>query len=363
MAVLTTSLALNQNEITSSLFNQIISQQVFSKNISGLRSLVERLRVDGTLYGDTKLYVSTDILEVYDFSQKGNSSLLTVTEPPAPKLEKIVIDQFKQIAVTVYPYLQKRAFADEGTYAQFIAVVLAWLGDTKRVYETTLVNAYVGTVKTNSTINKVEVEMPKKDQTAVNLEESANRLRAMAIGKALADLEVAMGDPSRSYNELGFMRAYDLSDFIFVWNSAYSNEIRAVDLPTIFHKDSVVAASADQFVLPSHYFGNVSSATTTTANHRALRPMKVSGVFYQAGQLIASGKTVTANSTYIADAKIIGKLVHKEAIPFMSAFSVGTSFYDQQKLRENHWLTFGHNTLDYIRNFPIITIEETNPAQ
>jgi hypothetical protein len=90
--------------------------------------------------------------------------------------------------------------------------------------------------------------------------------------------------------------------------------------------------------------------------------MKVDGVFYQAGQLIASGKTVTANSTYTVDSKIIGKLVHKEAIPFMSAFSVGTSFYDQQKLRENHWLTFGHNTLDYIRNFPIITIVETNPA-
>lgn len=363
MALVTTSLALNQNEITSSLFNQIISQQVFSKNIAPLRSLAERLRVDGTLYGDTKLYVSTDILEVYDFSQKGNSSLLTVTEPPAPKLEKIVIDQFKQIAVTIFPYLQKRAFADEGTYAQFIAVVLAWLGDTKRVYETTLVNAYVGTVVSASTINSVNAVMPKKTQTDVALDESANRLRAMAIGKTLADLEIAMGDPSRAYNELGFMRAYDLSDFIFVWNSAYANEIRHVDLPTIFHNDGIVdTKGADQFILPSHYFGTISSATTTNGTHRALRPMKVDGTFYQAGQLIATGKTVAANSTYIADATTVGKLVHKESIPFMSAFSVGTSFYDAQKLRENHWLTFGHNTLDYIRNYPIIKIVETNPA-
>lgn len=363
MAVLSTTLALNQNEITSSLFNQIISQQVFSKNISGLRSLVERLRVDGTLFGDTKLYVSTDILEVYDFSQKGNTSLLTVTEPPAPKLEKIVIDQFKQIAVTVYPYLQKRAFMDEGTYAQFIAVVLSWLSDTKRVYETTLVNAYVGTVASSSTINSVNVLMPVKEQTSTTLTESANRLRAAAIGKALADLEVAMGDPSRAYNELGFMRAYDLSDFIFVWNSAYANEIRYVDLPTIFHKDGIVGEQgADSFILPSHYFGTISNATTTNGTHRALKPMKVDTVYYNAGQAIATGKTVTTNTTYIADATVIGKLIHKEAIPFMSAFSVGTSFYDQQKLRENHWLTFGHNTLDYIRNFPLIKLVETNPT-
>lgn len=54
---------LNSNEVFSSLFNMIISQQVFSDNIKGLySSLVQRYKTDGTLYGDTKLYYATDCL-------------------------------------------------------------------------------------------------------------------------------------------------------------------------------------------------------------------------------------------------------------------------------------------------------------
>lgn len=367
MAVLSTTLALNQNEVTAALFNQIISQEVFSKNIAGLKtSLVERLRVDGTLYGDKKLYVSTDTLQVNDWTTTGASSLLTVTNPPAPKLEVIEIDTFKQIAVTIYPYMQKRAFADEGTYAQFIAVVLSWLGDTKKVYETTLVNAYVGTVTTNATIDSIEVEYPAAAAGDNVDAEAVNRLTAMKIGQAIADLSIELSDVSRDYNENGFLRSYEMSDFIFVWNAEWYNKIRHVDLPTVFHKDGVIDLKGmDEVVLPARYFGTIQSVTTTTATSRALKPMIVDDVYYNAGDLIGAGETVPANSTYAAETSIIGKLVHKQAIPFMSAFSVGTSFFDAQKLRENHWLTFGHNTLDYIRNFPIITIvaTEETPAE
>ena len=55
---------LNSNEIFSAIYNMIISQQVFSDNIKGTASsLVDRARVDGTLYGDTKLYYATDVLK------------------------------------------------------------------------------------------------------------------------------------------------------------------------------------------------------------------------------------------------------------------------------------------------------------
>lgn len=364
MAVLTTTLALNQNEVTAALFNQIISQEVFSKNIAGLKtSLVERLRVDGTLYGDKKLFVSTDTLQVNDWVTTGSSSLLTVTNPPAPKLEVVEIDVFKQIAVTIYPYMQKRAFADEGTYAQFIAVVLSWLGDTKKVYETTLVNAYVGTVTTSATINEIDVEYPAA-AAADNVDaEAVNRLTSMAIGKAIADLSIELSDVSRAYNENGFLRSYEMSDFIFVWNATWYNKIRHVDLPTVFHKDGVIDLKGmDELVLPARYFGTISADVTTGTTNRALKPMIVDTVYYNAGDLIPQGKTVATNSTYDADATIVGKLVHKQAIPFMSAFSVGTSFFDAQKLRENHWLTFGHSSLDYIRNFPIITITATEDS-
>ena len=57
---------LRSNEIYGALFNMIISQQVFADNIKGTKStLVDMARVDGSLYGDTKLYYSTDVLRTH----------------------------------------------------------------------------------------------------------------------------------------------------------------------------------------------------------------------------------------------------------------------------------------------------------
>ena len=52
---------LRSNEIFTALYNMIISQEVFADNIKG-SDLVDQARVDGGLYGDTKLYYSTDAL-------------------------------------------------------------------------------------------------------------------------------------------------------------------------------------------------------------------------------------------------------------------------------------------------------------
>lgn len=55
---------LRSNEIFAALYNMIISQQVFADNIYDTKaSLVDMSRVDGSLYGDTKLYYSTDVLK------------------------------------------------------------------------------------------------------------------------------------------------------------------------------------------------------------------------------------------------------------------------------------------------------------
>ena len=55
---------LASNEIFAALYNMIISQQVFADNIADTKStLVDMARVDGGLYGDTKLYYATDVLK------------------------------------------------------------------------------------------------------------------------------------------------------------------------------------------------------------------------------------------------------------------------------------------------------------
>ena len=49
---------LKTNLVFASLFNMIISLQVFDTGISDLDGIYQSRKVDGTLFGDTKLYIS-----------------------------------------------------------------------------------------------------------------------------------------------------------------------------------------------------------------------------------------------------------------------------------------------------------------
>ena len=50
---------LTQNAVLNTLYNMIIGQEVFSKNIAVKGTLADKFRIDGTLYGDTKLFISS----------------------------------------------------------------------------------------------------------------------------------------------------------------------------------------------------------------------------------------------------------------------------------------------------------------
>ena len=94
---------LNVNSVFSAIFNMIISQTVFADNIKGTASsLVDRARVDGSLYGDTKLYYSTDVLKSADWgADLEAANLLKLYRPNAPECQKIQLDTFRQICLTV----------------------------------------------------------------------------------------------------------------------------------------------------------------------------------------------------------------------------------------------------------------------
>ena len=47
---------LNANEVFGALYNMIISQYVFAPEVSRIDTLASKARVDGSMYGDTKLY-------------------------------------------------------------------------------------------------------------------------------------------------------------------------------------------------------------------------------------------------------------------------------------------------------------------
>ena len=115
---LQTAFTLTANEIFTTLANMIISQEVFADNIGKHQTLVDKARVDGGLYGDTKLYYATDVLKSNEWGadlEAGN--LLSLDRPADPKVQSIKLDKFRQIRLTIDNYLTKRGFATEGAFA------------------------------------------------------------------------------------------------------------------------------------------------------------------------------------------------------------------------------------------------------
>lgn len=346
---------LRSNEIFSGLYNMIISQEVFADNLGEHQTLVDKARVDGSLYGDTKLYYSTDVLKSAPWGNDAEAAnLLALHRPEAPKVQAIHLDVFRQICLTVDNYLSKRAWATEGAFSSFNGVMLGWMRETKRVYDGTLYNVFIGTTVSPKAAQNREIAV--KGLTDAKEE-------AMLIAQGLADLFVEMGDYSREFNDNEMLRSYAKEGIKVVWNSKFVNKIRKIDLPTIFHKDGLVDKFEEE-VMPARYFGSkVTAAVTAEANlggYRSLleKDYTVSGTTTHVfpGDKIPAGVAIQAGESYQEDADIICKVLVKLP-PYMSSFEVGTSFYNPKSLTENHYLTFGHNTIEYLENYPFITVK------
>lgn len=357
--------ALNANEIFASCYNMIISQQVNASNIKeGFSSLVNRARVDGGLFGDTKLYYDTDVLKSHAWGGDTEASnLLSLDRPEDPECQAIYLNIFRQIRVTVDYYLSKRAWKDEGAFASFTSITLGWLRETKKVYDQTTYNAFIGvhasTVQVDKNITLSTITAPASTAD----EESEARLRAQKIGKGLADLMVAMKDVSRDFNDYAHLKSYDEDEIIIVFNSAYVNEITYLDLPTIFHKEGIVK-KISQEMLPARYFGNILTASKTVGANDDVRAMyeqeiTVSETQYHlfAGDKFPVGAVVASGDGYEVDPTIIAKVM-TVLPPYMSAFEVGTSFFNPRSLTENHYLTFGHNELEHLYAHPFVRVME-----
>lgn len=383
---------LTPNSIFSVLFNMIISQQVFADNIRGTYSaLVDRSRRDGGLYGDTKLYYSTDILKSYAWGNDAEAqNLLKLFRPKAPQVQAIKLDTFRQIPLTVDNYLTKQAWSTEGAFSEFNSVMLGWMRDTKRVYDSTLFNVFIGTTMTEK--NKQHLVVDVTTAVGETTGEERSRIEAQEIARAMADLLVDLEDATRLYNDYGQKRSYATDELLFVWNAAAVNKIEKRDLPTIFHKDFI--DKFKQYTLPARYFGtpNAASVTAATAKTRSLieqdivfaggetvaEPIDVmrGGVemILQPGDTVNKGdighvfpgdlipaKTVLAASgnitypSYEETSDVLFKIIAADSVPYMSAFEVATDFFNPKSLTETHYLTFGHNTLEYLKNRPFIT--------
>lgn len=395
MPTISSTYTLNANEIYASLFNMILAEQVFADNVRGKNSkLVNEARAEVGLYGDSKNYWSTDVLKSHAWGNDSEATnLLALDRGPAPKGQRIIIDIFRQIRLTTDQYLSKRAWMTEGSFGQFISVMKGWITETKKVYDETTYNAFIGTAVSGADVNTLSIDLTTALSGLSGVEKA--KMQAMVISQNLADLFDDLGDVSRKYNVYKFLRSYAYDDIKIVWNKKYINQIRKVDLPTIFHKDGLVE-KFEEYSLPSRYFGTVITSTnistysdstpapgkpidsdnnqyTPGSNNangtiRSLieKDVTVGGTAYHvfAGDEIPSGATIVASTgdflpgeVYIEDSKVICKVMTKLP-PYMSAFQVGTSFFNPRSLTETNYLTFGHNTLEIINDSAYVTVKE-----
>lgn len=349
---------LRSNEVLSGIFNMIISQQVFADNFTGGYSkLVSEAKVDGSLFGDTKLYYSADILESAEWGKDAATNVLELHRPASPAVQSIILDKFRQIPLTVDYYLTKRAWMDEGAFSSFTSLMLDMISQTKKVYDETTYNAFLGTAHGAATKSEVEIDVTAAVGTATGKE--ADVIEATTIAKGIANLLSRLQDYSREYNDYGYLRSYSPDMIKVIWNVNFINKIRKVDLPTIFHKDDLFD-KFEQYTLPARYFGEAPNVGATQGNGTSvcsLIEQKIGTNHYFAGDLIKVGDTAPAGTSYNIDPDVICKVVVKLP-PFMSAFQVGTTFFNPRSLTENHYLTWGHNTLEYLKNYPMITVHK-----
>jgi hypothetical protein len=344
------------NKIFASLFNMIISLQVFPTGIANLSGIYDQRKVDGTLYGDTKLYISTDALKSYEFDGSdtpGSYNLLTVKRPPAPIEQAITIDTYRQIPVTVDEYLTKQAFLDEGSFASFNGVILAWLQTTKQVYEHTTYTARILVSAQAKATSKGVIALGAPTTTLLDLDKGI--WKAQELYRQIEDHMKELEEPSRAYNDNAFLRTFKFEDFDIIVPLGVLSSVRKLDIPFLYGPDDKPIFKEVHW----KYFGAINasgatlSGTNTTVRALVEKDYTVATVVTHCfpGDLLPDLATYLDNETYTAtyssrptiasDLTIL--VIHKEDFPIMSAFTVGTSFFNARRLDMNHYLTFGHN--------------------
>lgn len=382
---------LKRNEIYSTIVNMLISLDVLTDDVEGITTdIVDEARVDGGLYGDTKVYYATDANRTTPWlADDESTNLLANHRAIPPKTQAITLDIFRQICLTTDEVLSKRAWGDEYTFSNFNGRLVSWMRDTKKIYDYTLYGTFIGTTTGVSAKSNIEIPLNALETEGGLSGEALARMRSQTIANELANLLVDLKRPTRDYNDYGFVRSYPSSKVKFIWNSKFVNEITNLDLPTIFHNEEL-KKHFTKYVLPKEYFGTPKAeATLKEDNGGTLRSLIeadyatgvgaiATHVFpgdvipagtakVLAGEHINKGENqgrvratelstgIEANEAYTVDEDVICKVVVKLP-PYMSAFEIGTSFYNGKSLTTNRYLTFGHNKLQYLEAYPFITV-------
>lgn len=360
---------LNNNAVYATIFNHIISQYTFPDLVNGNSPMfkpVNDARVDGTMYGDTKLYISTDLLPVSDWIGDGEAANeLAVARQKNVKKQSIVLNVFKKIMVTTGGPLSKQAFMDEGGFASFQSVLVSTLKSTRDVYDACTFNAFVGTHKSSIAAQNVEIDLTTAVGAATGSEKSILRVQAMIRGLMGVQTDVEYLNTNMS-NQYGYERVLDYDDLVVLWNQDYLNEIMSVDAVNYHQLKDGLFKHLGEYRLPAFCFGNVNAAKKTGSADGTVRAYQelaltgTDGKTYEvrATMPIPAVCEAPAGKSYTPDSKVICKIYKKGAVPYMSGFETMTDKNLKSALCDTHRLIFGRNTLEALGESPFITVTE-----
>ena len=369
---------LNVNEVMSTLHNAIIKQVVRYPELANNYNFINMFREEGSKYGDTATFTATDILKSREWLGDAEAmNLLALERPEDPSVQAITINKFRIVKTSTDSYLSARAWGTESAFSAFTGVIKSLVGKTKELYETAMMNCFLGTMEGDAEKSGDEIKLAKID--ADELTADAQRIKAQKIGETLANLFVDMKDYNRDYNSYGYMRAYNEDDIVVIWNSEWINTIQKNALPTIFNAQGLID-KFKQHVLPAKYFGDIVTDEGSGITLNGGKFKITSG--YSGPQLITMeendfasghkypGEKLSLNdefvpgTAYIPNNKIICKVITKESVKYMAGFTVSNEFTNPQALTTSNMLIWAYAEPTLMLDQPCYTIKaDTTPSK
>lgn len=373
---------INVNEIYSSLGNMYLNHRLYN-NVEDSEELVDKAKEEAGDYGDTVLFYSTDLVKSFDYlTFKSNKNLLDEFPPKDPKVQGIVINKFRIIPLTLEDYLSKRAWGDEATYVQFMALMEGAIGKTKRVYDVLTYNQFIGTDEASAQNKTCTISAGATEEQEVK-----------EVADFVTKLMKRITRVGRSFNEDGNITKFSKNSLKIVWNYDMLSKFKNVDLPSIFHKDGIenIFVGDD---LDSEFFG-VNITTTNYSTYSATTPttgkpinsttgaytpgtnnangtlrsaivqdVTVGGTTYELlpGDELPSGAVVYANSKvaipcYIEDATIMCK-IYTKLPPYMAGLERSDAFYNPAHSVMQRYFKWGHNTIQHLKGHACVTVRK-----
>lgn len=373
---------LNPNTLYNTQFNWVISEEIFGDRIRGdLHAVVDSYRVDGTMYGDTKTYLSSDALPVHDLPgtragiEASMAQLLSADWAPDAILDSIRMNISKQVRLTTEGWFTKQAFVSAGMFQEFQDNMLSMIGEAKKIYDATVFNAFLFST---SAKNILSYTIPAVDSTNATTIKDSYLLRSQEIAGQLEEFIQNLNDIHEAYNSNGFTRSYTVDSFFYYVPVSFKAELVKMGLPMIFHKDGLIPVER-LIPIPDHYFGIVNASatpgdgtiiTSSTSGKKYVEGKTIYSItpqvltatglddFYvRAGQGIPTGYTAPAGTsiTMVSNLHRI-RIVEKGAAPYMSGFEDGAAFWIPRNNVTNHYLSWLHNTLKILDEKALIDI-------